>query len=872
MAAEVAAAASVLGAASQAKTTFYDPLRQKISNSKRLEEVHEALKYAIDSLVLIRDELEIEVQNHKARRRPSKPYITWVGKVQKIEDEVEGFETPYGVQIKKSKYWSFSSRSKLSDKMKEKASAVIRLLEEERQFRSILVDREPERVVKMTPPDIKDFPTLQRPLEQILVWLKEDEVKGIRVHGALATGKTTIMQNLNDHSQVFETFGVVIWLKVSTGVNKGNISTQELQQAIARRLMIRDINGVDEVAKAIKDSLKDKKYLLLLDDVRQDLNMDEIGIPETQAQDFLGSNVNVDKILHLLKMMLLLEEGARKRHVRMERCIRDVILFILSTNVERKYLVKTSESLREPPLLADWKDNEGISLADNDLNRLCGAFHTFSAEKIKSEKDSSIILRVYGETFRVLNLYRTGIFSLPPSFSKLVGLKMLYLNGCSGFVSLPSQIEKLEHLEVLDIRGSTVSCMPHQIGSLINLRRQLLSVTSCSGRETNPEDCFFDYKEISMLPKLEELFIGGKSQDRSKMVCRVTTNTATMKKLNILRVCFVNEAEVVIDVVAATPKINFPREANLTTFLEKIDKTPHCDTFQVFIDCKISNPQIPTPDRYNRFVKYCNGKWSDPPVFRVLDKADAVELFNHEHQFLSDFETVGMNQVQHCQVESWKNIRSIVDGGMNCLTLRNMKRLYMKDLPELESIWRGPLNGQLQSLSNLKTLVLIKCPKLIMILSDGVIQQLSKIQHLEIRECHGVEDIISVPSSVKLDPDKSLKWPSLEKHEISMCPNVNELPFTNSNPRKLASIEVDRVWWEKLNWQELQVKERLSALLPLVNGYESASSSNGNEVQVVRKVEEVKGKKKTAVLGLLAMKVVTPREQQRDMLWCRPYW
>ncbi|KAK2986476.1 hypothetical protein RJ640_000230 [Escallonia rubra] len=1033
MAAEVAAAASVLGAASQAKTSFYDPLRQKISNSKRLEEVHEVLKYAIDTLVSIRDELEIEVQNHKATKRPSKPYITWVGKVQKIEDEVEGFETPYGIQIKKSKYRSFSSRSKLSDKMKAKASVIIHLLEEERQFRSILVDREPERVVKMTPPDIKNFPTLQRSLEQILVWLKEDGVKGIRVHGALGTGKTTIMQNLNDHSQVFETFGVVIWLNVSTGGNRGNISTQELQQAIARRLMIRDITGVDEGAKAIRDSLKDKKYLLLLDDVKQDLNMDEIGIPETQgskivltttmghvcnsmvekvikvgkfsadealklfqyflnfpnlrdnphierylrkvvelydfhplriklaatafkvrgpgeewwregysnltkwsrkgdhpmkkmyellrdscdnlndaqkncflygtlypegtdiyedclldcwsAQDFVGSNDDVDKILHHLKMVLLLEEGAHKRHVRMERWIREAALFILSTNVERKYLVKTSESLQEPPLLADWKHNDGISLADNDLNRLpdCPDCLVLSTLFLQRNLNLTEIPASFFESMkklRVLNLYRTGIFSLPPSFSKLVGLKVLYLNGCSGLVSLPSQIEKLEHLEVLDIRGSSVSCLPHQIGSLINLRRLLLSVTSSSGRETNPEDCFFDYKEISMLPKLEELFIDVKCQDRKKMLSKVITSTATMKKLNILRVCFVNEAEVVIDVVAATPKINFPREANLTTFLEKIDKTPHCDTFQVFIDCKISNPQIPTPDQCNRFVKYCNGKWSDPPVLTVLDKADAVELFNHEHQFLSDFETVGMNQVQHCQVESWKNIRSIVDGGMNCLTLGNMEQLYMKDLPELESIWKGPLNGQLQSLSNLKTLVLIKCPKLIMILSNGVIQQLSKIQHLEIRECHGVEDIISVPSSVKLDPgvlpnlkklilhdmqklericsDKSLKWPSLEKLEISGCPNVKELPFTNSNPSKLTSIEVDKVWWEKLNWQELQVKERLSELLPPVNGYESASSSNGNEVQVVRKVEEVKGKKKTAVLGILAMKVVKP--------------
>ncbi|KAK2968018.1 hypothetical protein RJ640_001712 [Escallonia rubra] len=993
MAAEVAAAASVLGAASQAKTTFYDPLRQKISNSKRLEEVHEALKYAIDSLVSIRDELEIEVQNHKATKRPAKLYITWVGKVQKIEDEVEGFETPYGIQIKKSKYRSFSSRSKLSDKMKAKASVIIHLLEEERQFRSILVDREPERVVKMTPPDIKNFPALQRALEQRLVWLKEDEVKGIRVHGALATGKTTIMQNLNDHSQVFETFVVVIWLHVSTGGNKGNISTPELQRAIARRLIlhIEGSNHVDEVAERIRDSLKDKKYLLLLDDVRQDLDLHQIGIPESQgskivltttmghvcnsmvqevikvgkfsedealnmfqyvlnfpnlsdnphierflrkvvqlydfhplriklaatafklrgpgekwwregysnlikwsrkgdhpmkkmydllqdscdnlndaqkncflygtlypegtdiyedclldcwsAQDFIGGDDDVDEILRHLKMVSLLEDGALKRHVRMEKWMREAALFILSTNVGCKYLVKTSDALQEPPLLAHWKDKEGISLADNDLNRLPDRPDCLVLWTLFLQRNPNLI-QIPASFFecmgklRVLNLYRTGIVSLPTSLSNLICLKVLYLNGCSGLVSLPPQIGELELLEVLDIRGSRVSCLPPQIRNLIHLRHLSLSVTSSSGGETNPEDCVFPYSEISRLPQLEELFIDIKCRDRNKMLSSVITNTATMEKLKIFRLCFLDEAEVVIEVVAATPKIPVPREANLITFLGKIEESLHCDKFQVFIDCEISNPQIPKPFRYNRFVRYCNGKWRDPPISNILDKADAVELFNSEEQFLSDFETDGMNQVQHCLLESCKNIRSIVDGYMNCSILGNLERLYMKDLPKLESIWMGPMNGQLQSLSKLKTLVLIKCPKLIMTLSHGVIQQLYEIRHLEIRECCGTEDIISGPSSAGLDPgvlpklrklvlhdmpnlericpDKSLEWPSLEKLVIRGCPNVNEVPFTKSNAMKLISIEVDRCWWERLNWQELQVKERLSKLLPPV--------------------------------------------------------
>ncbi|KAK2989402.1 hypothetical protein RJ640_002232 [Escallonia rubra] len=940
MAAEVSAAAAVVGAVSQAKTTIFDPLRETISNLKKLEEVHEALQDAIVSLVSRREEHESLVQKHRATKMPSKPYIAWTGKVQRIEQKVKSFDTKYGIEVKKPLYLSFLSRSKLSEKMKEKALEIIPLLNEGSQFgsrfESMLVDKQPEHVVKMAPPDIKNFPALQRPLEQILDLLTKDRVKGIRVHGALGTGKTTMMQNLNDHSQVSEAFEIVIWLKVSTEGNKGNISTPELQRAIARRLIlhIEGSNHVDEVAERIRDSLKDKKYLLLLDDVRQDLDLHQIGIPESQgskivltttmghvcnsmvqevikvgkfsedealnmfqyvlnfpnlsdnphierflrkvvqlydfhplriklaatafklrgpgkewwkegfkdlikwsrkgdhpmkkmydllqdscdnlndaqkncflygtlypegtdiyedclldcwsAQDFIGGDDDVDEILRHLKMVSLLEEGALKRHVRMEKWMREAALFILSTNVGCKYLVKTSEALQEPPLLAHWKDKEGISLADNDLNRLpdrpdCLVLWTLFLQRNPNLIQIPASFFEGMEKLRVLNLYRTGILSLPASLSKLIRLKVLYLNGCSDLVSLPSQIGELDLLEVLDIRGSRVSCLPPQIHSLIHLRRLSLSVTSSSGGETNPEDCVFDF----------------------------------------------SEAEVVIDVVAATPKIPVPREANLITFLEKIDDTLQCNNFQVFIDCEISNPQIPKPFRYNRFVRYCNGKWRDPPISNILDKADAVELFNSEEQFLSDFETDGMNQVQHCLLESCKNIRSIVDGKRKCSTLRNLERLYMKDLPKLESIWIDPINRTLQSLSKLKTLVLIKCPKLIMTLSHGVIQQLSEIRHLEIRECCGTEDIISGPSSAGLDPgvlpklrklvlhdmpnlericpDKSLEWPSLEKLVIRGCPNVNEVPFTKSNAMKLISIEVDRCWWERLNWQELQV-------------------------------------------------------------------
>ena len=159
---------------------------------------------------------------------------------------------------------------------------VINLRDEGDQIREkILVNRPPETVVNMRAPDIKKFETLQKSLKQILDLLKGNQVKGIRIHGPLGIGKTTIMLNLNNHEQVAKMFDIVIWLKVSKEGSKENLSRKCLQQDNVQRIQLKmgDTSNADEVAQRILTELKDKNYLLLLDDVKDDLNLYDIGIP-----------------------------------------------------------------------------------------------------------------------------------------------------------------------------------------------------------------------------------------------------------------------------------------------------------------------------------------------------------------------------------------------------------------------------------------------------------------------------------------------------------------------------------------------------------------------------------------------------------------
>ena len=80
----------------------------------------------------------------------------------------------------------------------------------------------------------------------------------------MGTGKTTIMQNLNNHKDVATMFDIVIWVTVSK-----EWSLKELQGAIMQQLKLNmeSTIGIEEYAWRISEELKGKKCLTLMDEV-----------------------------------------------------------------------------------------------------------------------------------------------------------------------------------------------------------------------------------------------------------------------------------------------------------------------------------------------------------------------------------------------------------------------------------------------------------------------------------------------------------------------------------------------------------------------------------------------------------------------------
>ena len=186
-----------------------------------------------------------------------------------------------------------------------------------------------------------------------------------------------------------------------------------------------------------------------------------------------------------------------------------------------------------------------------------------------------------------------------------------------------------------------------------------------------------------------------------------------------------------------------------------------------------------------------------------------------------------------CLIEGCNEIEMIVDGNrVKRSALICLEKMFKNNVPNLKSIWEGPVHNGI--LSQLTTLTICKCLKLKKIFSGGMIKQLSQLQHLKVEDCPEIEKIIAESENNGLKPDAlprlkmlelsnlprvksiwtsdSLKWPSLEKIKISMCQMLTKLPFNSENAINLRCIEAHQTWWSALACQDDAIEQRLRSL------------------------------------------------------------
>uniref|UniRef100_A0A2N9FJ66 Uncharacterized protein n=1 Tax=Fagus sylvatica TaxID=28930 RepID=A0A2N9FJ66_FAGSY len=202
-------------------------------------------------------------------------FEAWISRVMKSKEEVQELEIKKE-KIKKRTLAEFLCES--SESSKSRAELIKSMVETCEKLCNLLskgnlemVEKLPERVMIKHEPKTKDKKFFYSIVEDILGHLRDKNVKRIGLWGMAGVGKTTIMQNLNNNENIAKMFDIVIWVTVSKVCN-----LEKLQHAIADRLKL-NMEGItdrNEIAEQICRELKGKKCLLLLDDVRKDLDLD----------------------------------------------------------------------------------------------------------------------------------------------------------------------------------------------------------------------------------------------------------------------------------------------------------------------------------------------------------------------------------------------------------------------------------------------------------------------------------------------------------------------------------------------------------------------------------------------------------------------
>ncbi|EHA8589265.1 putative Disease resistance protein [Cocos nucifera] len=178
----------------------------------------------------------------------------------------------------------------------------------------------------------------------------------------------------------------------------------------------------------------------------------------------------------------LLEKDS-KRRVKMHDVIRDMAIKITSESTERgrRFLVRAGLGLQECPEVGKWEGKDRISLMENNIQSLpdepkCTELSTLllQGNRILQEIQQSFFKQM--KNLRVLDLSCSNIVSLPPSISELGNLQALILRDCYSLISV-THVGGLKQLQLLDLSFTFISKLPHEIGQLTRLRRLNLSYT-----------------------------------------------------------------------------------------------------------------------------------------------------------------------------------------------------------------------------------------------------------------------------------------------------------------------------------------------------------------------------------------------------------
>uniref|UniRef100_A0A5B7B1M6 Lipoxygenase n=1 Tax=Davidia involucrata TaxID=16924 RepID=A0A5B7B1M6_DAVIN len=433
---------------------------------------------------------------------------------------------------------------------------------------------------------------------------------------------------------------------------------------------------------------------------------------------------------------------------------------------------------------------------------------------------------------QVLDLSYTSIKSLPQSISKLVVLRKFLLKGCKLLMKLPPEIGALRNLEVFDIEGTELVCLPKEIGELINLTCLKVSFDGYANRyrESKQIDAIIPRMALSKLTQLKELSIDVNPDDEwwDEEVETVINELCWLRNLETL--------DLYLPTVELLQQfLQLERNSNQLLVYSALSN------FKLTVGRQVQRIISRLPEELEKDFKnldkclnYINGEDKAIEIREALKHANAFFLDRHwTVKKLSEFGKDEMYQLKFCLLVECNEIRTIIEGGEfygkrdneedNNPVLGSLQYLSILYMKNLESIWEGPIVSG--CLSYLMSLALHKCPSLTTIFTLGLLPNLVHLKELIVEDCPKIHSLVSLEASCSesnrflpslkkislLDLPELISIfsglhiaPQLERMIIYNCPKLETLSTMEVSSKDLKVIKGEREWWDTLKWHKLE--------------------------------------------------------------------
>jgi len=475
-----------------------------------------------------------------------------------------------------------------------------------------------------------------------------------------------------------------------------------------------------------------------------------------------------------------------------------------------------SLGLTEPPCIGQWQNLVQIQLIDD---KICELPQSPDCPKLKVLllQGNADLLDIPDSFFdhmpllQHLDISYTSIRDLPPSLTKLMQLKKLYLKGCDLFMEISPQIFQLKNLEELDLDGTLITHLPKDIRELINLQRLVLCFDAyhrvlSRGKKGKliSNTMIIPPGVISNLTQLNYLSLDVDPEDEqwSENVNSVLVEILGLEKLKTVSL-YVPKADL-LELIPAKKSLDFRLVVghHMRRLISRV--TPELETKFKHFDYS---------------MKFVNGVNIPSGVDMNLGRFKVLYLDRHMTiKSLSDFNLSNVRGLKVCILAECNEMETIVDGGNSrdepvSLKLEFLSVFYMKNL---RSICQ-----ECSPFSYLKHIALHTCPMLTTIFTLYTFISIPFLEEINVEDCPKVTTLLSHDSPKhkltfffpKLRVISLLHLPNLvnifngmrvehvlEEMIFYCCPKLQSISRSELPWKYLKFIKGESMWWEALEW------------------------------------------------------------------------